>query len=443
MVAVTAPCEPTPPGPAPDPAAEVAAWAASGAMWLTGPADAAPLGPPSGLGPKLRAVAAILSDRAATLGGRLDVEPLAVLGHRAAIAGLRRQGTTSCGGATRLLPARDGWLAVSLARPSDVDLVPAWLETDDPPAPEAAPTSDDVWARVAARVAASPVGPTLERAHLLGLPAAALPDRLPAPVVAPPPLAPLPVHAIEVPSAIADAPPPASLDGIVVVDLSSLWAGPLAGALLATAGATVVKVESTGRPDGARRGPAAFFDLLNGGKRSVALDLGAAEGVRLLRALLTRADVVIEASRPRALEQLGVDALGLLSAGGPRVWVSITGHGRTGPGRDRVGFGDDAAVAGGLVCRHGDRPVFCADAIADPTSGMVAAAATLDALSVGGRWLLDVAMSGVAAHLAGPTLRAGDPSPLAAPPSVPHAAGPGPRLGEHTGSVLAELGLSP
>src|SRR5690606_27110853 len=169
---------------------------------------------------------------------------------------------------------------------------------------------------------------------------------------------------------------------------------PLAGALLATAGATVVKVESTGRPDGARRGPAAFFDLLNGGKRSVALDLGAPEGLRLLRGLLTRADVVIEASRPRALEQLGVDALGLLSAGGPRVWVSITGHGRTGPGRDRVGFGDDAAVAGGLVCRDGDRPVFCADAIADPTSGMVAAAATLDALATGGRWLLDVAMSG-------------------------------------------------
>ena len=58
-----------------------------------------------------------------------------------------------------------------------------------------------------------------------------------------------------------------------MVELGSLWAAPLCGSLLAAAGADVVKVESIGRPDGARRGPPAFFDLLNGGKRSVALDL--------------------------------------------------------------------------------------------------------------------------------------------------------------------------
>jgi hypothetical protein len=418
-------------------------------MWLTGPADAAPLGPPSGLVPKLRSIAAFLADRAAALGGRLDVDPLATLGHRAALAGLHRQGTTSCGGATRLLPARDGWLAVSLARPSDVELVPAWFEIDGPGLPATGDATEGVWATVAAHVAASPVGPILERALLLGLPAAALPGTPPVPVVAPPPLAPLPVRATAVtPARVPDAPPPASLAGLLVVDLSSLWAGPLAGALLGAAGATVVKVESTGRPDGARAGPPAFFDLLNGHKRSVALDLGDPGDVRLLRRLLARADVVVEASRPRALEHLGIDALGLLSAGGPRVWVSITGHGRTGPARDRVGFGDDAAVAGGLVCRQGDRPVFCADAVADPASGMVAAAATLGALAAGGRWLLDVAMSGVAAHLAGPTLRAGDPPPRTVPPSVEPSAWPGPahapapRLGEHTRSVLADLGLS-
>ncbi len=69
-----------------------------------------------------------------------------------------------------------------------------------------------------------------------------------------------------------------------------------------------------------------------------------------------------------------------------------------------MGFGDDAAVAGGLVCWQDDRPVFCADAVADPVSGLVAAAACLDALATGGRWLVDVGMAGVAAHLAGPTL---------------------------------------
>ena len=406
-------------------------------MWLTGPADAAPLGPPSGLVPKLEAVGAVLADRAAALGGRLDVDPLAVLGQRAAVSGLRRRGTTSCGGGTRLLPARDGWLAVSLARPSDIDLVPAWFEIDGPPTTEA--SGEELWATVATQIATRPAGPTVERAHLLGLPVSALPATPPTPVLAAPPLAPLPVRAT--PVAGPGAPPPRTLGGLVVVDLSPLWAGPLAGAMLAAAGATVVKVESTRRPDGARGGPPAFFDLLNSGKRGVALDLGAPGGVHVLRRLLARADVVIEASRPRALEQLGIDALGLMSAGGPRVWVSITGHGRTGPGRDRVGFGDDAAVAGGLVCTWGDRPVFCADAVADPTSGTVAAAAALDALAIGGRWLLDVAMSGVAAHLAGPTLPAGDPPPRAVPPGAPQATGSGPRLGEHTRSVLAEFGL--
>ena len=67
-----------------------------------------------------------------------------------------------------------------------------------------------------------------------------------------------------------------------MIDLSALWAGPLCGDLLAGAGATVVKVESTQRPDGARRGAHAFYDLMNGRKRSVALDLHEPQGVRIL-----------------------------------------------------------------------------------------------------------------------------------------------------------------
>jgi hypothetical protein len=413
-------------------------------MWLTGPADGAPLGPPAGLVPRLQAVGTLLTDRAAALGGRIDLDPLAALGHRAAVAGLRRRGTTSCGGATRLLPARDGWLAVSLARPSDVELVPAWFGLDGlrgatSPTPGDGAATAELWSTVAAHVAASPLEPTLDRAHLLGLPASALPGDPPMPLVAQPPLAPLPVDATAV--AGPKAPGLRSLAGLLVVDLSALWAGPLTGALLAAAGADVVKVESAGRPDGARGGPPAFFDLLNGDKRSVALDLPSAGGVRLLRALLARADVVIEASRPRALEQFGIDAEALVARGGPRTWVSITGHGRAGSARDRVGFGDDAAVAGGLVCRRDGRPFFCADAVADPASGMVAAAATLDALTAGGRWLLDVSLSGVAAHLAGPTCPAGGPPPRAVPPRAEPPRRRAPPLGEHTRSVVAALDL--
>jgi CoA-transferase family III len=393
----------------------VSAWAESGALSLTGPRDGSPLGPPAQLVPRLAEIAAIL-------GRWVTVDPLAVLTARAAIAGLTRRGQVSCGGGSRLLPTVDGWLAVSLARPDDVDLIPAWLGTDPPPA--------DPWPAVTTEAAGRPTGELVERGVLLGLPVAALPRDPPQAPCAPEPLAPLPCGATR----LGEGAPTDGAGELLVVELASLWAGPLCGSLLARAGATVVKVESLRRPDGARRGPAAFFDLLNTGKRSVALDLATARGRDDLAALVDAADVVIEGSRPRALAHLGIQP----ATAGARTWVSITGHGRTGPGAGRVAFGDDAAVAGGLVAWDGDRPYFCADAVADPAAGLAAAAACLDALATGGRWLLDIAMAGVAAHLAGPTLRvpAGTPAP---PPTAPPPPHPTPPLGRHTGEVLAGL----
>ncbi len=236
--------------------------------------------------------------------------------------------------------------------------------------------------------------------------------------------------------------------GALVVDLSALWAGPLCGDLLAGEGATVIKVESTTRPDGARRGTPSFFDLLNGRKRSVALDFGTAGGLGALRRLIRRADVVIEASRPRALEQLGLVAADMVRDGGPQVWVSITGYGRDGRGSagadavQHVGFGDDTAAAGGLVAwSDGGAPLFCADAVADPVTGLTAAHECLDALARGGRWLLDVSMAGVAAGLSGPTL----PVPAGLSPAEPRARVPArvaPALGEDTAHVMTDLGLA-
>jgi crotonobetainyl-CoA:carnitine CoA-transferase CaiB-like acyl-CoA transferase len=189
---------------------------------------------------------------------------------------------------------------------------------------------------------------------------------------------------------------------VVVVDLSSLWAGPLCGALLAEAGARVLKVESATRPDGARLGSPAFFERLNASKQSVVLDLPGPDGVADLRRLISTADVVIEASRPRALQQMGIDALELLAGDeGPRVWASITGHGRTGERGTWVGFGDDAAVAGGLVVWDDEGPCFCADAVADPITGIVAAAAIAEALTADARVLLDLPLSTTAARFAG------------------------------------------
>jgi CoA-transferase family III len=417
----------------------LAEWAASGAMAITGRSDGPALGPPDLLMAGLHRSATVIRERSASLGRRLSLDAVALLGERAAIGGLRRQGQTSCGGATRLLRAADGWLAVALPRAEDRELVTAWLGIDtghaEPP-----------WEAVAAALGDRQAGEAAEGAWLLGLPVSQLPEKPVAPPVAPPPLAPLPVHAIRVP---APTPDPRRLTDLTVVDLSSLWAGPLCGNLLSLAGARVVKIESASRPDGSRAGPRSFFDVLNSGKRSVALDLSAEHGWKVLRRLLSVVDVVIEGSRPRALEQRGIVAAELVAAEGPRVWVSITGHGRTGAGRDRVAFGDDAAVAGGLVVADEVGPCFCADAAADPAAGLAAAAACLDALAVGGRWVLDVAMADVAAALAGPTLvsDAGANDDAAAddvaPPRARTVTSPGPALGEHTVEVLNGLGVTP
>jgi hypothetical protein len=389
------------------------AWAASGAMWLTGRAGGPPLDAPDGV------VAAI-----AAIGERAGVDALQVLGERAAIAGFARRGATSCGGSTRLLRTGDGEaVAVALARPDDGALLPAWLGV---PAPRGGAMGERTWEELERALATCCAHDVVGRAVELGLAAARRGEVGDAPLVVATP------H--------GDAPPLARPP--LVVDLSSLWAGPLTTRLLQRAGARVIKVESTARPDGARRGDPRFFDLMHAGKESVALDFTSPEGVDQLRRVLRAADVVVEASRPRALTQLGIDAHDMV-VDGTRVWCSITGYGRAGANAIRVAFGDDAAVAGGLVADDGETPCFVADAVADPLTGMVAAAAVLDALRGPSRVLLDVALARVAGAVAasgrGAAWRAGDPS-VARRPVAPPITGRAPVLGEHTAAVLREFG---
>jgi hypothetical protein len=357
-------------------------------MALTGRSDGPPLPAPEGVVTVLEAVGRQIAAASARLGDAVVLDAPALLGERAAISGFTRQGDRSCGGGTRLVRAADGWVAASLARADDVAGVPAWLEVDDV-------WADEVWKVVTEESLGRSVVTLVERARLLGLPVAPLPTQPLRPTTGPFGDYPVAAHTV------GDADRVASLHDLVVADLSSLWAGPLCTNVLRLAGARVVKVESTRRPDGARAGPPAFFDLLNAGKKNVALDFATREGRAALRQLLAAAEVVVEASRPRALRQLGVERDELMAAiGGPRVWLSITGYGRTGPDADAVAFGDDAAVAGGLVVWDEGGPCFCADAIADPAAGLVAAAATLAALATEQRWTLDVAMCDVAARLA-------------------------------------------
>jgi hypothetical protein len=400
-------------------------------MALTGWPDEPPLGPPSALPGRLAELGRRLAARTGEIGHEVRLDPIALLGERAALAGLRRGGRISCGGGTQLLRAGDGWVAVSLTRAADVELLAAWLELDGPVPTSATGLADRAtWSVVSDAVATRSVAAVVERGVLVGLPAAELPA---APITPAEPRGRGPFEGLPVAGTSAGRAGGRSLVGARVVDLSSLWAGPLCGRMLADAGATVVKVESTTRPDGARRGPSTFFDLMNAGKANVAVDLATAAGVGALARLVRAADVVIEASRPRALEQLGLIAEDR-GDDGPAVWVSITGHGRTGSGRDRVAFGDDAAVAGGLVAWRAGEPCFCADAVADPCSGLVAATAVVDALATGGRWTIDVSMTDVAGWLAGPTLDPGEA--VAAPPPRPAPRGRARALGSDNAAFL-------
>ncbi|MBW2418529.1 MAG: CoA transferase, partial [Deltaproteobacteria bacterium] len=287
-------------------------WARSGAMALTGYPDRAPLLAPAPLAlcaeRAVRAFRVLAGPGPPAVSGGLDrLDGAALLGEHAAAFGFQRRGDVSPGGSCRLLRAADGHLALNIARPDDFALLPAWLGSGEVVEP---------WSYVRARVAERGVDELVERGRLMGLPVA---PAGPAPEDAPP------WHRV---AALGKSKPPEPGRLPLVVDLSSLWAGPLCAHLLGLAGARVIKVESIRRPDGARRGRSDFYDLLNGGKQSVALDLASDVGRRRLQGLVAAADIVVEATRPRALAQLGIDAEALVAERPGITWVGITGYGR-------------------------------------------------------------------------------------------------------------------
>lgn len=403
------------------PATALGDWAASGAMALTGRRDGPALRAPGQAASVVRGVL-LATELLARIGGAGATLPDArVLSERAAVAGFRRNAPASAGGAFRVLRAAEGWLGVNLARESDVELLPAWLETAVP--------AEDPWPVLAEIVGERDAEQLAERARLLGLPIASWST----------------VDGATAPFALTGR---AANDGRwewrppLVVDLSSLWAGPLCGHLLTTLGARVVKVESVHRPDGARFGPRGFYDLLHAGQESVALDFATPAGRAALAGLVEAADVVIEGSRPRALRQLGVDADAILARAGDKCWIGITAYGRTGPWSNAVAFGDDAALAGGLLAFDPETGTAapCGDAIADPLTGVNAALAAVACRLAGGHWMVDLALRDQAAATLVGSLE--DDPVSAAPPRIRPPAGPAPQLGAHTKSVLAELGLT-
>jgi len=398
---------------------ETLLWAASGAQYLTGEPDGPPLSSPAPLATCAQGAWLALSALSAGTIAH-DFPAYQLLGERAALLGLQRQGAMSVGGACRLIDCADGQLALSLTRPDDWRLLPAWLERDA-----------DCWDTVSAALLERSCSVMVSRGRLLGLAAA--------------PSGP-PLDVREWFKAIRLAPARKRVHRQpLVIDLSSLWAGPLCAQLLGQLGARVIKVEGSARPDGARQGSPKFFDLLNAGKESVALDLATSTGRRQLRQLLACADIVVESSRPRALEQMGMRVADIIGEGDGAVWLSITGYGRDTPMREWIAYGDDAGVAAGLTWLLGEASgsqVFCGDAIADPLTALHAAVLAWTAWSQGGGVLLDLSLYGVLSRCiaAGHGNRPQQPSCLSSiPPKARSVSTPAVAFGSSTSEVLKEL----
>ena len=193
---------------------------------------------------------------------------------------------------------------------------------------------------------------------------------------------------------------PGSLEGLRVLDLSRILAGPTATQLMADLGAEVIKVErpesgddtrSWGPPflpdaDGNDSDLSAYFLCANRNKKSIAIDIASEEGVALLRRLVAISDVVVENYKPGDLARRGLGYEDLRHIKPDIVWCSISGFGQTGPYSDRIGYDFLIQAMGGIMSITGEpdaaggAPVKVGVGIADVMCGMYATVGILAAL---------------------------------------------------------------
>ena len=175
------------------------------------------------------------------------------------------------------------------------------------------------------------------------------------------------------------ATPPGALNGVRVIEMGQLIAGPFAGKMLGEFGAAVVKIEPPGAGDPLRGwrlikdGTSVWWQVQSRNKRSIAVDLRVPEGQQIARRLIEDADVLIENFRPGTLEQWGMGYEQLSAANPGLVMLRISGYGQTGPYRDLPGFGAIGEAMGGL--RHltgepGRVPVRCGVSIGDTLAAL-------------------------------------------------------------------------
>jgi len=206
-----------------------------------------------------------------------------------------------------------------------------------------------------------------------------------------------------------------ALEGVRVLDLSRILAGPFCTMMLGDLGAEIIKLERPGSGDDTRTwgppfsgGESAYYLCCNRNKRSMTVDLRKPEGQELVRRLAAKSDVVLENFTPGLMKRFGLDYERLRGLNPRLIYCSITAYGQDGPYRDRPGYDMVLSAAGGLMWITGERdgnPCKVGVAITDVLTGVHASGAIMAALlwrekSGQGQYidcsLLDIQASGLA-----------------------------------------------
>ncbi|MCV2890093.1 CaiB/BaiF CoA transferase family protein [Ruegeria aquimaris] len=181
---------------------------------------------------------------------------------------------------------------------------------------------------------------------------------------------------------------PGPLDGILILDLTHVLAGPYASMTLADLGARVIKVERPGTGDDTRafppfkNGESAYFAAINHGKESIALDLKSPEDRVIFERLLARADILLENYRPGVMERLGYGWEALHARHPKLIYGAVSGFGHTGPEAERPAYDMVVQARGGVMSITGERdrePVRVGASIGDIVAGMFLAQGVLAA----------------------------------------------------------------
>ena len=182
-----------------------------------------------------------------------------------------------------------------------------------------------------------------------------------------------------------------ALEGVVVIDLTHVLSGPFCTMMLADQGARVIKVERPGAGDDSRAfGPfyddgfSVYFEFVNRGKESIALNLKDSNDLALLRRMLQKADVVVENFRPGTMARLGLAPDRLVEENPRLIVCSISGFGQTGPMSQEPAYDTVVQALSGLMSVTGDpggNPVRTGTSIGDLSAGLFAYAAIATALA--------------------------------------------------------------